>query len=166
MKRIFVLLVIATIFVSNISAQKIKKHEIDKFTKEEFIQTSSAKLINVTGFMRPHKFECYVEKHGEVVTLPANMQFDRENVNIDKESGVVFLLDNEETVRLYTDFIGEPNRFNEFSTCFTLSLENIEKLANHRIVSLRMLYVGGHYDADVKEKNQNVISNMLKLVNQ
>lgn len=48
--------------------------------------------------MRPHKFECYVEKHGDVVTLPSKMQFDRENVNIDKESGVVFLLDNEETV--------------------------------------------------------------------
>lgn len=153
-------------FVSSISAQKIKKHEIDKFTKEEYIQTSSAKLINVTGFMRPHKFECYVEKHGDVITLPSNMQFDKENVNIDAQSGVIFLLDNGETVQLYTEFIGEPNRYNEFSTSFMLSPEQIEKLINHKIVSLRMNYVGGHYDSDVKDKNQTLVSNMLKLVTQ
>lgn len=165
MKKLFCLIAsILLICLSPMSAQKIKKQEIDKFTKEEFLQTSSSKIINVTGLMRPHKFECYIERHGNTITMPASMQFDRENVAIDKDSGIMLLLDNDETVRLYTAFIGEPNRFNEFSTCFNLTENDIHKLLSHKVLSIRMIYVGGHYDADVKEKNQQIISNMLELV--
>lgn len=161
------LYVIAGLFLITffpVHAQKIKKHEIDKFTKEEFIQTSSSKIVNKTGLMRPHKFECYIERHGNTITMPASMQFDRESVAIDANSGVMLLLDNDETVRLFTAFTGEPNRFNEFSTCFNLTEEDINKLLNHKVVSIRMIYVGGHYDADVNEKNQQAISNMISLV--
>lgn len=115
MKRLFAIFTIITILASNILAQKIKKHEVDKFTKEVFIQTSSAKLINIRGFMRPHKFECYVERHGETISLPSKMQFDQENINIDRESGVQFLLDNDEIISLTTKYTGQPNRYNEFS---------------------------------------------------
>lgn len=151
-------------FLPNLNAQKLKKNEIDKFTKEIYMQTSSAKIVNKTGFMRPHKFECYIERQGDIITMPALMQFDRENVTIDENSGVVFLLDNEGTVTLKTAFVGEPNRFNEFSTSFILNDEDVKNLKEHKIKALRMVYVGGHYDSEVKEKNQDIISKMLELV--
>ena len=160
----FIVAFIFLAFVTSSYAQKIKKHEIDKFTKEEFVQTSSVKLFDVFGFMRRHKFECYIEKHGDIITMPAIMGFDCENIDIDKNSGVIFLLDNDETIELLTEFIGDTDRYNRFSTCFKLSPEDVEKLRNNKVVSVRINYVGGHYDAEVKEKNQSKISNMLNLV--
>lgn len=165
MNKIIILLFFSILSLSSASAQKIKKHEIDKFTKTEFIQTSSAKLINVFGTMRPHQFECYIESHDGIITMPAKMQFDMESISIDENSGAILLLDNGDTVRLYTLFLGTPDRYNAFSTCFKLSQDDVEKLLNHKILSIRMIYVGGHYDADVKEKNQETVSKMLKLVN-
>ena len=43
----FIVAFIFLAFVTSSYAQKIKKHEIDKFTKEEFVQTSSVKLFDV-----------------------------------------------------------------------------------------------------------------------
>ena len=153
-----------SILLPNLNAQKLKKNEIDKFTKEIYMQTSSAKIVNNFGFMRPHKFECYIERQGDLITMPALMQFDMENVSIDENSGVVFLLDNESTVTLKTAFVGDPNRFNEFSTSFILNEEDVKSLKEYKVKALRMVYVGGHYDSEVKEKNQDIISKMLELV--
>jgi len=164
-KKKFVLLIFLMICgVSVTEAQKIKKKEIDKFTKEEYVETSYKKLINVFGMLRPHVFKFCIVRKGNTIQMPSRMQFDQENVNIDEESGVILLLSNDDTVRLKTSFIGNVDSLNGFDTGFKLSPEDVEKLINNKVLAIRMVYVGGHYDHDVKGPNQDLISRMIKMV--
>lgn len=88
-------------------------------------------------------------------------------VKYTEDDGIMFLLDNDETVTLKTSYtgIGGDADFKgyAFSTSFLLNDEIVEKLKNHKIVSVRINYMGGHYDKDLKGKKQELIMKSLKL---
>lgn len=154
---------------TSVSAQKIKKKEIDKFSKAEIIETSLESLYKqnfmLTGFT--NIFECSIRKTNGEYTMPANI-LTKEIEKYTEDSGVTFLLDNDDTVTLTTLYTGvSGEKFGNgywFNTVFPLSDEDVQKLKNNKVVSIRVSYLGGHYDHDVKDKKQSVISKMLKLV--
>ena len=155
--------------VASMSAQKIKKKEIDKFTKTEIIETSVESLYKqyflATGFT--NIFECCIRKADGKYIMPANI-LTKEIEKYTEDSGVTFLLDNDETVTLTTSYTGvSGDKFGNgywFKTVFSLNDDDVQKLKSNKVVSIRVSYLGGHYDHDVKGKKQEVISKMLKLV--
>lgn len=166
----FCLILLCTFIVGSISAQKIKvNREVDKFTKSEVVETSSKRLYtkNFMGTGYTNIFECAIRKVDGVYSMPASILM-HDVVKYDENSGVMFLLSNDETVVLITNYIGiGAERLGNgfwFNTSFMLSPSDVEKLKNNNIISVRVNYVGGYFDYDLKTKNQGIVAEMLKLV--
>ena len=112
--------------------QKIKKKEIDKFTKNEIIETSTETLYAV-NFMASgwiYRFEFQLRRVNGEYSMPANILM-QEMVKYTEDDGVTFLLDNDETVFLKTSYTGiGADSFAKgynFSTSFLLSKDDVEK---------------------------------------
>ena len=168
MKKI--LLLIALTFVTSVSfAQKIKKKEVDKFTKNLTIETSKESLYSVnfmaSGFI--YKFDFCIRKVGDSYAMPANILL-RDIEKYDEKSGVTFLLDNDDTVELITNYTGiGATKFGQgyfFETSFSLSNDDVNKLKEHKITNVRVNYMGGHYDRELKSKKQELVMKCLELV--
>lgn len=163
MKRILLLILISFVGLSGYT-QKIKKNEIDKFTKSRIIETSSEKLLNVFGTFRPHVFNCRLRKVNNSFVLPTTIIFDKESVKITENDGVYFLLDNGESIFLPSSYIGLTDRANSFDTVFNITDEQANLLKHHKIAAIRITYLGGYYDHDVQEKNQDKIMRMFEII--
>lgn len=149
-------------------AQKIKEKTVDKFTNVETAETSTETLYSV-NFMASgytHQFEFSIRKIGDKYEMPANILL-KDIEKYDENSGVVFLLENKETIKLLTSYTGiGASKFGlgyYFSTCFTLSDEDVSKLSKYKITDVRILYMGGHYDREIKKNKQDLVIRMLKL---
>ena len=148
--------------------QKIKKKEIDKFTKNEIIETSTETLYAV-NFMASgwiYRFEFQLRRVNGEYSMPANILM-QEMVKYTEDDGVTFLLDNDETVFLKTSYTGIgadcfAKGYN-FSTSFLLSKDDVEKLKRHKITNVRVSYMGGHYDRELKKNKQELVKDMLNL---
>ena len=131
-------------------------------------ETSTETLYSVnfmaSGYI--YQFEFCIKRVENTYVMPANILL-RDIEKYDEDSGVIFLLDNNETISLKTLFTGiGATRFANgyyFSTCFNLSNEVVDKLKNHRITDVRILYMGGHYDREIKKNKQDLVMRMLKL---
>ena len=167
MKKILFSLLLAVITVG-VNAQKIKYKEVDKFTKQMKAETSTETLYSVnfmaSGYI--YQFEFCIKKVEDTYAMPANILL-RDIEKYDEDSGVVFLLDNNETITLKTMFTGiGATSFAKgyyFSTCFNLPNDVVKKLKNHKITDVRILYMGGHYDREIKKNKQDLVMRMLKL---
>lgn len=169
MKKVLVF-VVTFIFVGigNLSAQRIKKKEIDKFSKSEIIETSTETLYSVnfmaTGYI--YRFEFGLKRVNGKYSMPAIILMS-DMVKYTENDGVTFLLDNDETIFLRTNYTGIgadrfANGYN-FSTSFSLSDDDVLKLKKHKITNVRVSYMGGHYDRELKKNKQNLIKKMLNL---
>lgn len=149
-------------------AQKIKKREIDKFTKSEIIETSTESLysVNFMGTGWCEKFDFQIRRVNGAYAMPANI-LRKEIVKYQEGDGVTFLLDNGETIELVTNYTGVgASAFAKgyyFETSFTIPDEAVEKLKAHKITDVRIRYMGGTYDKELKSKKQVLIMKMLKL---
>ena len=167
MKKVFIFL-LSLFVISTVSAQKLVTNEIDKFTKKETKLTSEESLYSVnfmaSGFV--YKFDFRIQKVDKKYAILAHILMD-DIVKYDEDSGVTFLLDNDETLFLRTAYTGVGgDAFAQgyyFKTAFDLSDENVEKLKNHKITDVRVTYMDGYYDRELKSKKQGLIMKMLKL---
>jgi len=165
-KLLFVLIGIFTISLAN--AQKLKVNEVDKFTKSVKKQTSSETLYGAgaPGWVK-NRFNFSIRKIGDSYSMTAFIVLDDMGKYTD-DSGIILLLSNDETIELQTLYTGiGADKYDMgygFSTCFTLTDSDVEKLKNNKIVSIRINYLGGHYDRDIKGGKQEIISKCLKLV--
>lgn len=149
-------------------AQKIAKREVDKFTKQEIIVTSKETLFSVnymaSGFS--HRFEFQIKKVDNIYSMPARILLN-DIVKYDEESGISFLLDNEDVVSLLTVYTGiSGEKFGNgywFDTCFLLSEDDVNKLKTHKVVAVRIHYMGGSYDREIKANKQELIMKSLLL---
>lgn len=170
MKRLFIFIAVSIITSTSFS-QKISKKEVDKFTKQITIETSIESLYSVnfmaSGFI--YKFDFQIRKVGDIYSMPANILL-KEIEKYDENSGVTFLLDNDETVDLLTNYTGiGAKKFGNgyfFETSFTLNSEVVDKLKKHKITNVRIKYMDGHYDRELKSKKQELVMKCLKLVDQ
>lgn len=162
-------IVFACFLVSASFAQKIKKSEVDKFSKTRIIETSMESLYSVnfmaSGFI--YKFDFCIRKAGDSYVMPANILL-KEIEKYDEDSGVTFLLDNDDTVVLKTNFTGiGGEKFGNgyfFETSFNISDVDVQKLREHKITNVRVSYLGGHYDRELKSKKQELVMKCIQLV--
>lgn len=168
MKTIFNILLIFT-FTINIHAQKIKTKEVDKFTKSEVIETSTERLYskNLMGTGFCNIFQCSIRKVDGIYSMPAGILMN-DVVKYDENSNIILLLSNNETITLQTAYTGVgAERFANgywFYTSFILTQSDVEKLKTYEVESIRINYLGGYFDRDLKKNKKNTISEMLKLV--
>ncbi len=168
MKKIVFLLVVCFLATASY-AQKIKKSEVDKFTKTKLVETSVESLYSVnfmaSGFI--YKFDFCIRKSGDSYVMPANILL-RDIEKYDENSGVTFLLDNDDTVVLKTNFTGVgAEKFGNgyfFNTSFDLNDSDVQKLREHKITNVRVSYLGGHYDRELKSKKQELVMKCIQLV--
>ena len=168
MKKVMFLMLVC--FMSTASyAQKVKKSEVDKFTKTKIVETSMESLYSVnfmaSGFI--YKFDFCIRKSGDSYVMPANILL-KDIEKYDENSGVTFLLDNDETVELTTNFTGiGAEKFGNgyfFETSFNISDNDVQKLREHKITNVRVSYLGGHYDRELKSKKQELVMKCIQLV--
>ena len=168
MKTIFNILLIFT-FAINVQAQKIKTKEVDKFTKSEVIETSTERLYskNLMGTGFCNIFQCSIRKVNGVYSMPAGILMN-DVVKYDENSNIMLLLSNNETITLQTAYTGVgAERFANgywFYTAFILSQSDVDKLKAYDVESIRVNYMGGCFDRDLKNNKKGIISKMLKLV--
>lgn len=169
MKQRFLSILLLFSIVGIANAQSIKTKKIDKFTKQEIIETSKEALYKRNLRLSPwcNIFECSIRKVNDSYTMPANILMG-DIVKYTKTDGVTFLLSNDETLTLGTLYTGiGSEKFAGgywFRTVFPLSSSAVEKLKNNDVISIRVTYLGGSFDRDLKRKKQNIIAKMLKLV--
>ena len=161
-----IVIVILGLFPTLCFSQKIKKHEIDKFTKSEIMETSTETLYKTYLIAMNHKFDFCIRKVGDTFSMPADILMD-DIVKYSEDDGVSFLLDNDEVVMLATNYSGiGAEKFGQgywFHTSFDMTAEDVEKLKNHKVLSVRITYLGGYYDKDLKGGKQVLIQKMLEL---
>lgn len=168
MKKVFIILFMA-VTASTVFAQKIAKKEIDKFNKLETVETSTESLYSVnfmaSGFI--YKFDFQIRKEGNTYAMPARILL-KDIEKYDEQSGVTFLLDNDDTVELTTNYTGiGATRFGNgyfFDTSFSLTDDIVKKLKEHKITNVRVRYLGGHYDRELKSKKQELVMKCLQLI--
>lgn len=169
MKKILFLLMVSMLSAP-IYAQRIKKNEIDKFTGAELIQTSNETLYTKQFIMAANvtnMFSFCIRRVNGEYCMPATIVMD-DVVKYREEDGVQFLLDNGEIVALKTNYTGigcesYGNMGYSFSTSFDLQESDVEKLKNNKVITVRVTYLGGHFDRDLKSNKQQLIAKSLKL---
>ena len=164
----YLILILICAISSTIYAQRIKKKEIDKFTKSEIIETSNESLysVNFMGTGWCNKFEFCIRRVDGKYAMPASILMS-DIVKYTENDGITLLLENDEVVILKTNYTGvgaEPfAKGYWFNTSFSLTDEDVEKLKSEKVVSIRINYMGGNYDKDLKGGKQSLIMKSLKL---
>lgn len=168
MKKILILMLMVIVSVSFASAQKIIKNKVDKFTKQKVVETSKETLYSVnllyTGLT--DRFECALRKVDGEYILVANI-LTQDIHKYTEDSGITLLLDNDKAISLRTAYTGIGAPFAKgyrFKTIFYLSESDVENLMNHKVVSIRISYLGGYYDKDLSPKKQSIIMKMVSLL--
>ena len=131
-----------------------KKHEIDKFTKSEIMETSTETLYKTYYIQIDHKFDFCIRKVDDTFSMPADILMD-DMVKYTENDGV------------FSAWNGQsPEKFGQgywFHTSFDMTAADVEKLKNHKVLSVRITYLGGYYDKDLKGGKQVLIQKMLRL---
>lgn len=165
MKNVLYLLVFMLLVCLSTNAQKIRKKEVDKFTKKETIYTSSETLYTRHFMGIPQKrFEFYLKRAGETYTMFATIT-NNECDKYDENSGITLLLENEDVIKLYTSYTGlstipkyaSNNDTWVFETAFIISGEDVSKLTGNAISDVRISTIDSYYDIELKPKKKELL---------
>ena len=155
-------------FALNVSAQKIKSREFDKFTKVETTTTSKETLYTryFLGMTLDKRFKFYIRRDGNTgYTIFAEI-LNCVCEKYDEHSGIKFLLSNGEVVDLPTRYTGISKPINNewvFSTAFLLNEEDVLKLRKEDIEEVRITTIDSYYDIKLKDSKKDLIRRMLLL---
>ena len=154
--------------------QKIARHEVDKFTKQCVIETSSEKIADF------NKWKSLIPDPSEVVVsirnadgawiMPASIRLDEIQKYTD-EDGITLLLENDATIvlkTLYTgigaESVGLSKNRHAFNTAFELTNEDVDNLRTNNITAVRVSYLGGHKDFECNKSKGEKVKKMIKLI--
>lgn len=155
-------------------AQKIEKNEIDKFTKQRLVET---KMETLAKFNKWKSFKADNTRlnigvrfcNGEWL-FPALIILD-DCEKVIEGNGVLFLLDNGETIISTTAYTGifessqEPgSHLWMFNTVLYIDQDDVDKLRNYKITDIRISVLGKNYDLPVDEGKQDLINRMINLI--
>ncbi len=174
MKKI--LFILSLLFcVSALSAQKIKTKEVDKFTKSKIITTSWDRWFRKThsvSLTYNMGVRCCLKAIDDELFLNAEI-YVPVMYYFDEDSGLVLLLDNDETITLNVPEGGIAEKGGGdlsgidgycFKTVFDLTPELLHVLREHKVLSVRIIAKDKHFDADLKAKSQDYLIRLIKLV--
>lgn len=165
-------LMLATLLlcIFSASAQKIAKNEVDKFTGNSIIETKHEYLFhhNFAGLGYDYAFLFSIRKvNHDSYTMPCRILL-RNIEKYDTDSCIIFLLENGNTIKLYTLYTGiGADKFAQgyyFDTVLNMTDEDVAQLKASKITDIRIDYFGGHYDYAIKGKNQDMVIRMIKLI--
>ena len=84
-----------------------------------------------------------------------------------EEDGITFLLDNDNTVTLKTNYTGigaeSIGKCYVFKTSYNMSNDDVAKLKNNKVIAVRITYLGGKFDREIKKEKQKIIMDSLEL---
>ena len=163
-------------FALNVSAQKIKEREIDKFTKLETISTSVETLYTRSTFLGSgrYQFKFYIRKRGEQsYTIFAKISTP-ECEKYDDSSGISLLLSNGDVIKLRTSYTGvsglehisSSSKIYTFETAFILSKEDVLKLKEFDITDVRVTTMDSYHDQELMNKKRSIIKRMLIMLDE
>lgn len=142
-------------------SQKIKESEVDKFTKQRRIQTSSQLLYNgifdnVGVCYRSVSETCFLTLTGVNWSVGVIGEGDE----------LIFLLDNDSTVTAKSTGIQsyEVSKYGKYYTHqYKLSKEDVDQLANHQLKSIRRYTSTGFTDLDIKDRKKEALQDLSKV---
>lgn len=154
--------------------QKIARQEVDKFTKQSVIETSSEKIADF------NKWKSLIPDPSEVVVsirnvdgawiMPTSIRLD-EIQKYTEEDGITLLLENDATIilkTLYTgigaESVGLSKNRHAFNTAFELTNEEVDNLRTNNIIAVRVSYLGGHKDFECNKSKGEKVKKMIKLI--
>lgn len=169
MRRVLFFVLCAVFLSSGLYAQKIRLREIDKFSKKERVETS-VETLYTTMFLGSQGYYMKVkaQRVDSVYTLHASIAFP-EITKYTDGNGIMLLLDNEETIYLTSMYTGISSPLFvdgpiTFDTSFSLTKADVEKLKTHEVTDVRIVYIDGYYDREIKDKKRTLIKKMLNLL--
>lgn len=172
MKKLIVLLLM--MFPMVMWGQKIIKNDIDKFTKQVIIETSSEKIADYNKWksLSPDPSEVLVSIRNVNGTwvMPASIRLD-EVQKYTEEDGITLLLENDATIvlkTLYTGIGGESvglsSSKHAFNTAFELIDDDVNNLRTNKIIAVRVNFLGGHKDFECNKSKGEKVMKMIKLI--
>jgi hypothetical protein len=158
----YALAVILLIFCLTSSAQKLTENQIDKFTKQKRLQTSEVLLKGkLTEGM-------YIRFRSVDSSLFATLIGYGVGVGvIGEKDQAIFLLDNDETVTIYSTGIQsyDVGQYgSSYRHQYSISLNDLKILSQHNVKSVRKYTSKGYGDIDVPEKNQGNVKKIALLI--
>lgn len=154
--------------------QKIAKHEVDKFTKQTIIETSSEKIADFNKWKSlvpdPSEVLVSIRNVDGVWRMPASIRLD-EVQKYTEEDGITLLLENDATIvlkTLYTGIGGESVGLSSskyaFNTAFELIDDDVNNLRTNKIIAVRVNFLGGHKDFECNKSKGEKVMKMIKLI--
>lgn len=159
----------ATLTKANV---QIEKNETDKFSGNRIVETKTNQLCygnSNLGTRYSTLFLC-LRKVDNIYSMPVNIGLSEIEKYV-AGSGITFLLDNGESVRLNSSYTGIGSERDPlggdthyFNTTLMLTDSDVEKLSSHKITDVRIRYLGGSTDMSVGEKRQDMLITMFKAI--
>jgi hypothetical protein len=142
-------------------SQTIKQDEIDKFTKQRRVETSS---ILLKGGL-----SCGLHTHLRSVDSTYFLIIGGYGCAVgvvSSQDPTIILLENDVTVNIsptgvQSYEIGDYN--NSYRHQYSISLDNLKTLANHKLKSVRRYTSKGYSDIDIPEKNSSELMKLCAL---
>jgi hypothetical protein len=158
MKRFVTLLLILPLLSE---AQRIEENQVDKFTGQRRVQTSSSTLkIGTTNGLAAH-----LRASGDSYLI--NLSGYGQGVGIVRKGAkAILLLENDSTL---TVFAPETQSYevsayqNTFDHQYTISLADLQTLRQYKVKSIRRYTTEGYVDTDIPRKNQDEIKKLSSL---
>lgn len=162
------------VFPMLVWGQKITKLEVDKFTKQTIIETSSEKIADFNKWKSlvpdPSEVLVSIRNVDGVWRMPASIRLD-EVQKYTEDDGITLLLENDSTIiltTLYTgvgaESVGLSNSRHAFDTVFELTDEDVENLRKYKITAVRVNFLGGHKDFECNKSKAEKVMKMIKLI--
>jgi hypothetical protein len=162
MKGIMTTFYILLFFVPpSLFSQTIKQDEIDKFTKQRRVETSNTLLkgglsCGLYTYFRSVDSSYYLTIGGYGCAVGV----------VGTNDQATFLLDNSITVSVFPTGvqsyeIGDYNK--SYRHQYSITLDNIKMLANHKLKSVRRYTSKGYSDIDIPNKNSSELMKLCTL---
>jgi hypothetical protein len=152
MRKLFFLLSLLFCFTISFS-QKLKVNETDKFTKQRRLQTDEIKMKVkmfdvVLLYLRAVDQSTYITIWGTGEGADVIGDGDQ----------AIFLLDNDSTVTVYSTGVQDytiGQNGDSYRHQYRITGEDIKKLSEHGIKSIRKYGAGGYIDINIPDKKQD-----------
>jgi hypothetical protein len=155
------LIIALTALTLSASAQKIKKSEIDKFTKEKRIETSD--VILKLGMSQ--SMGARIRSVGNSYFIIFSGTGPGSGV-IGSDDTMLFLLDNDSTITVKSTGIQDYQIYkynSSYSHQYSIDPSQIQTISQHRVKSLRKYTAKGYIDFDLPEKKQGELEELCKV---
>lgn len=165
-KYISIISILFLASINEISAQKLEKNEIDKFTKKSIKATSWEPLIGKGGMSALYT-NFRIRKIDEKVWFELKMMMNNEIYSILENDQIIFLFENESTLTLHNNestvackgcgapgFVGSEGFGTH--TIYKLTKEDIETFRMNKLIGVRIYNSESYVEGEITKANASL----------